>query len=352
MLFLSVEQASCLLELSGGGQDARSTDLVISNYLFTDVFIRNITYNNFHQKSHYHLQKTRAMSVIENSWTHEYINTNGIKLHYVTQGKGPLMLLLHGFPEFWYSWRHIIPAFAQAFQVVALDLRGYNDSDKPSESSAYVMDELVKDVAGVISGLGHESCILVGHDWGGAIAWNFAYAHPHQVEKLIVLNIPHPAKIMPGLFTPQQLLRSYYIFLFQLPLLPELLLQAFDYQAIARVIAGTALNKNAFTPEDIEAYKDAAAKRGALTAMLNYYRNIFSPHLVSHNWTVLQVPTLLIWGEEDVALGKELTEGTAAYVEDLHIKYIPNSGHWVQQEQPGLVIQYIWEFLQLENTVE
>ncbi|WP_392531133.1 alpha/beta fold hydrolase [Nostoc sp. C117] len=285
------------------------------------------------------------MSTIEPSFKHEYITTNGVKLHYVTQGEGTLMLMLHGFPEFWYSWRHQIPEFAQHFKVVALDLRGYNDSDKPTEQSAYVIDEFVKDVAGVIKELGYQKCVLVAHDWGGAIAWNFAYAHPEMVERLIILNLPHPAKFAQGLRTPQQLLRSYYIFIFQLPWIPELLLQSLDYQAIAIIFQGTAVNKSAFTQADIDAYKDAAAKRGALTAMLNYYRNIFPQRILNSNWGILEVPTLMIWGENDTALGKELTYETATYVRDFQIKYIPNCGHWVQQEQPKLVNQYMREFL-------
>lgn len=281
----------------------------------------------------------------KNSWQHEYINTNGVKLHYVTQGKGRLMLFLHGFPEFWYSWRHQIPEFAQHFQVVAVDLRGYNDSDKPKDKSAYVMAEFIQDVEGVIKGLGHDSCILVGHDWGGAIAWNFAYAHPEMVDRLIVLNLPHPAKFAQGLSTPQQLLRSWYIFLFQLPWLPEFILKFDDYQAIAKTISGTAVNQLAFTPDDLETYRQASAKSGALTAMLNYYRNVFSSFLFQKNWDILQVPTLMIWGENDTALGKELTYNTATYVKNLEIKYIPGCGHWVQQEQPQLVNQYIREYL-------
>ena len=287
------------------------------------------------------------MSVMQDSWKHEYITTNGVKLHYVTQGAGPLMLMLHGFPEFWYSWRHQIPEFAKYFQVVALDLRGYNDSDKPQKQSAYVMDELIKDVEGVIKGLGYDKCILVGHDWGGAIAWYFAYAHPQMLERLIILNLPHPAKFAQGLFTPQQLLRSWYIFLFQLPWLPELLLQSTDFQLLEKILQGTAVNKNAFTQADLNAYKDAAAKRGAIAAMLNYYRNSLQQFMPNQNWGILHVPTLMIWGENDTALGKELTYDTAAYVKDLQIKYIPRCGHWVQQEQPELVNQYIKEYLVL-----
>ncbi|MCC5617707.1 alpha/beta hydrolase [Nostoc sp. CHAB 5836] len=285
------------------------------------------------------------MSVIERTWKHDYITTNGVKLHYVTQGEGPLMLMLHGFPEFWYSWRHQIPEFAQDFKVVAIDLRGYNDSDKPTEQSAYVMNEFIKDVEGVIKALGYQKCVLVGHDWGGAIAWNFAYAHREMLEQLIILNLPHPTKFSQGLRTPQQLLRSYYIFIFQLPWIPELLLQSSDYQAIETLFQGTAFNESAFTKADINAYKNAAAKRGALTAMLNYYRNIFQQKMLNPNWGVLKVPTLMIWGENDTALGKELTYDTAAYVRDFQIKYIPNCGHWVQQEQPELVNQYMREFL-------
>ena len=284
------------------------------------------------------------MSVLEGTWQHEYIVSNGVKLHYVTQGEGPLMLMLHGFPEFWYSWRHQIPVFAQNYKVVALDLRGYNESDKPQQQSAYVMSEFIKDVEGVIRGLGYNRCVLVGHDWGGMIAWYFAYAHLDMLERLILLNIPHPAKFAEGILTPMQLLRSSYVFFFQLPKLPELLIQASDYQAIEFALKGMAVNKSIFTPADMEAYKNAASQPGALTAMLNYYRNFFT-NLKQQDWGVLLVPTLMIWGEEDKALGKELTYGTQDYVRDFQLRYIPNCSHWVQQEKPELVNSYLQEFL-------
>jgi len=279
------------------------------------------------------------------SWTHDYILTNGVKLHYVTQGSGPLMLFLHGFPEFWYSWRHQIPVFAQQYRVVAPDLRGYNDSDKPEALSAYTVSELVQDVHGVITGLGYDRAILVGHDWGGAIAWNMAYAYPALIERLIVLNMPHPAQFIAGLGNPQQLLRSSYIFLFQLPLLPELLLQWDDYRAIERAFRGMAVNPSVFTDADIEAYKNAFAKPGVATAALNYYRNLGQPLLGDRQWPVLDIPTLMIWGEQDTALGKELTYGTEQYVRHLQIRYIPDTSHWVQQEKPDLVNQFMQEFL-------
>ncbi|MFP4120425.1 alpha/beta fold hydrolase [Coleofasciculus sp.] len=286
------------------------------------------------------------MSPITDSWQEDYIITNGIKLHYVTQGEGKLMLMLHGFPEFWYSWRHQIPEFASDYKVVALDLRGYNDSEKPKDVSAYQISELVNDIKGVIQGLGDESCILVGHDWGGMIAWYVAYTYPELVDKLIVMNIPHPAKFAEALWSnPQQLLRSWYIFFFQLPLLPELLFQWDDYRLIASSFIDMAIDKGAFSEADLNAYKDAAAKRGAITAMLNYYRNVFPGLLNQRQWDILQIPTLMIWGENDTALGKELTYNTKDYVPDLQIRYIPNCSHWVQQEQCQLVNQYMREFL-------
>jgi len=279
------------------------------------------------------------------TWQHDRIQTNGINLHCVTQGEGDLILFLHGFPEFWYSWRHQIPEFAKDHKAVAIDLRGYNDSDKPATSDAYKMSEFVADVKGVIEGLGYERCTLVGHDWGGAIAWNFAYTYPNMLDKLIILNLPHPAKFSEGLRTPQQLLKSWYIFLFQIPALPEFLIQLGDYKALEATFLGMAVKKTTFSQADIEQYKNAIAKRGALTSTINYYRNAFQSGIIGKSWGILNVPTLMIWGEEDTALGKELTYGTKQYVRDFQIRYIPNCSHWVQQEQPELVNQYIREFI-------
>lgn len=278
-------------------------------------------------------------------WQHGYVQTNGVRLHYVTQGEGPLLLLLHGFPEFWYSWRYQIPALARDHRVVALDLRGYNDSDKPSAVADYRMEVLVADTVGVIRALGYERCTLVGHDWGGAIAWHVAADHPQVIENLIILNLPHPARMVQGLRTPQQLLKSWYIFFFQLPWLPEFVLQLGDFRPIEVALLGSSVDKKAFSRADLDAYRAAAAKGGAVTAMLNYYRGLFGGSLLARPWPLLEMPTLLIWGEDDLFLGKELTYGTEQYVRDLQIRYIPQCSHWVQQERPALVNQYIQEFL-------
>ena len=160
------------------------------------------------------------------AWHHRRVRASGVELHCVEYGAGrarqdaPLMLFLHGFPEFWYSWRHQMRAFGDDFHVVAPDLRGYNTSEKPAARSAYRLERLVDDVRALITNLGYDTCVLVAHDWGGAIAWQFAHAHPEMLDRLVVMNLPHPVRMFEGLATAAQLCRSWYIFFFQLPWLP------------------------------------------------------------------------------------------------------------------------------------
>lgn len=277
---------------------------------------------------------------------HEYVQVNGIRVHYVTAGRGPLVLLLHGFPEFWYAWRHQIPALAEHFTVVAPDQRGYNETDKPAWG--YEIDVLVADVLGLIEALGHERAIVVGHDWGGAVAWATAIARPHRVERLAILNAPHPAVFAEHLRTNRaQQRRSWYMGFFLLPALPELAFKANDYALLERIFreqipAGT------FGDEDLAAYKDALSKPGALTAALNWYRAAGrqgARGLYTGTQMRCDVPTLLIWGEADVALGPELVDGTAQYVPDLTVRRLPGVSHWVQQEAPAQVNRFLLEFL-------
>ncbi len=289
--------------------------------------------------------------IADDQWKHRRVDGDGVELHCVEHGEGPLMLFLHGFPEFWYSWRHQLRAFAGEYHVVALDMRGYNQSDKPRGRDAYALDELVADVREVITHLGYDECVLVGHDWGGAVAWQFAHTHPEMLDKLVVMNLPHPVRFYESLATLSQLRRSWYILFFQLPWLPEKLLSRHDFRAIGEVFASQSQNPEAFSQADLEAFRQAASQPGALTAMLNYYRNLvvqgfgFDPD----QYEMLDVPTLLIWGEDDVALGKELTYGTERFVRDLRIEYIPECSHWVQQDRPELVNQYMRDFLGIEN---
>lgn len=273
-------------------------------------------------------------------------------MHYVTAGDGPLVVLLHGFPEFWYSWRHQIPALAERFRVVAPDMRGYNQSEKPVGVHRYRLPVLMEDVKGLIHHLGEESAVLVAHDWGGGVAWPFAAFYPDMVNRLVILNCPPPTVLVRHLLRNRaQLRRSYYMFLFQIPRLPEAFLRARDYRMLEKVFRGWALDKSAFTDEDIEAFKEAAAKPGALTGGINYYRAAFrhsmrSPRAALSTRAKVRCPTLVIWAEEDRALGKELTYDIHQEVEGpLQIRYIPRCSHWVQQERPAEVNSLILEFL-------
>jgi pimeloyl-ACP methyl ester carboxylesterase len=278
---------------------------------------------------------------------HHYAIVNGIRMHYVEQGTGRLVVLLHGFPEFWYSWRKQIPALAAAgFRVVAPDQRGYNLTEKPRGVSSYDRGKLTADVAALICHLGESEAVIVGHDWGGGVAWAFAMDYPEMTRRLIVLNCPHPAAMVRGLRTARQLLRSWYIFFFQIPYLPEAGFRFRSYRAIDQAFRGGAIRKDTFSDDDIRAYKEAAAQPGALTAAINWYRAAFRGGL---RWTRpmpdITAPTLVIWAEADRALGKELTYGMDRWVQNLTIKYVPKTSHWVQQEQPELVNRYILAFL-------
>jgi len=268
-------------------------------------------------------------------------------MHYVTQGSGPLIVLLHGFPEFWYSWRYQIPFLAEhGYTVVAPDLRGYNDTDKPR--TGYDVATLTRDIAGLVKGLGQEKAIIVGHDWGGVLAWVFAASYPQMTDRLIVMNAPHPAAMMREFRTLKQLRKSWYIFFFQIPWLPEYALLRNNANEIGRMLRGAAIQKSVFPREVTAIFQQAMSKPGATTAALNYYRQLFRrlPASSKDPRARVTAPTLLIWCEQDIALSIELTTGLEQWVGDLEIKRIPDSGHWVQQEQPEKVNQFVLNFLQ------
>jgi pimeloyl-ACP methyl ester carboxylesterase len=278
---------------------------------------------------------------------HHHAAINGIRLHYVEAGVGPLVVLLHGFPEFWYSWRHQLPALAAAgFRVRAPDLRGYNDSDKPAGVANYRLPLLSADVAGLIRDAGVERAVVVGHDWGGAIAWDVALRHPEVVERLIVLNAPHPLAFLRELRSPRQLLRSWYIFFFQLPWVPEWLLRRRDFAFLDQVLCQEPVRRGTFSDEDVRRYKEALARPGALTAAVNYYRALFRHRSWSRrSMPAIQVPTLLLWGEQDRYLDVKLTEGLGPWVENLRVERLPDASHWVQNDNPERVNELLIEFL-------
>lgn len=285
------------------------------------------------------------MSEMTEPWRHQEAIVNGVRLHWVESGSGPLVLLLHGFPEFWYSWRHQIPALAESFHVVAPDMRGYNLSEKPG--SGYDLNTLTDDVLALIRSFGQEPAAVVGHDWGGAIAWAFAIRYPEAISRLAILNAPHPSRFLEELRRPRQFLRSWYMLFFQLPFLPELLLGTNRCWPLITLMRRSAVQKSAFSDEDLERYREAMSRPGALTAAIGYYRAIRRERMRTEELAAdgcVTCPTLVLWGEHDQALGKELTYRLERWVPNVNVRYL-DCGHWTQQERSEDVNRYLLEFL-------
>jgi pimeloyl-ACP methyl ester carboxylesterase len=279
---------------------------------------------------------------------HERIATNGIHLHVVTDGPtdGPLVILLHGFPEFWYSWRRQIPFLAgKGFRVWAPDQRGYNDSDKPKGIAAYNIDTLSDDVIGLIDAAGRDKVLLVGHDWGAAVAWWTAMRHPERFHKLGILNVPHPVVMQKHLRgNLAQLKKSWYILFFQLPFLPELMFTRDNGKSMAAMLQKTS-RPGAFTDEDLGRYREAWAKPGAVTAMINWYRAFLwtKPHRPES--IRIKVPTRLIWGAHDMALGREMAQPSIDLCDKGELIFLEDATHWVHHDEPDRVNALLEEFL-------
>jgi epoxide hydrolase 4 len=272
---------------------------------------------------------------------HGFVHANGLRFHYAEAGSGPLVLLLHGFPEFWYGWRRQIPALAQAgFRVVAPDLRGYNRTDRPRELAQYALPVLVADVIALIAALGESRASMIGHDWGGIIGWYAAMESPSTVERLGILNAPHPAAYERELRRlSSQWLRSVYGLFFQLPLLPEALLRTAGFALLRKVLAAGP----ASTATEIERYVECFSMPGALTGPLNYYRAALrSPRPPS---TPITTPTLVLWGDRDPYLRHTLVTGLDDWVSDLRVQRFADADHWLHHRNADSVNRALIEFL-------
>jgi pimeloyl-ACP methyl ester carboxylesterase len=271
---------------------------------------------------------------------HAFIPTNGITLHTVMAGPedGPLVILLHGFPEFWYGWRRQIPALAAAgFRVWAPDQRGYNLSDRPRSLSAYSIDKLAADAVGLIDASGRERVYLVGHDWGAMVAWWVALTAPHRLHRLAILNVPHPAVARRRLSRdPRQMVRSLYALYFQLPWLPEAMLGAGNWRALCRTLRNSS-RPGAFSDDDLVQYRQAWSRPGAMTAMLNWYRAFLRRPAAEWPDPRVVVPTTIIWGMKDFALRGVMSAESADQCDDADLIQLPDNTHWVQHEAAELV---------------
>lgn len=270
------------------------------------------------------------------------VETNGFRFAVDQAGQGDhLALCLHGFPESRFSWRHQLPLLAEmGYLVWAPDLRGYGETEpKPGAVADYCIDRLMEDVAALIDASGAKRVTLIGHDWGAGLAWTFATNQVRPLERLVIMNVPHPGVMRAHLGRSwAQLKKSWYMFFFQIPGLPERAMTARDARAIRQAFHGMAVDKTHFGPEGLDRYARDAQRPGAMTGMINWYRAAMRvPGKMAGPWPVIETPTLIVWGEEDAALGIELLDGTDAYVRDLTIQRLPGVSHWVQQEAPDKV---------------
>jgi len=289
----------------------------------------------------------------------QFVKVNGVRLHVVSAGKGPLILFLHGFPEFWYEWKNQLTEFGKDHHAVAPDLRGYNSSDKPADLDQYRMSVLVEDIRQLADHYSHhKKFVLVAHDWGGAVAWSFAIAHPDYLEKLVIVNAPHPGVFSKLLASdPAQQKASQYMLMFRSPG-AEKMLSDNNYAGLVNAVLGPGLKNGVFTEDDKQAYIKAWSQPGALTGGLNYYRaNKVGPppadssQTSTGNFAVdptalnVKVPTLVIWGEKDTALLTSNLDGLDQFVPSLTIKRIPEGTHWVIHEKVAEVNGYIRDFI-------
>jgi pimeloyl-ACP methyl ester carboxylesterase len=285
--------------------------------------------------------------MISTNLEHVFLPTNNIRLHVVQSGSryGPLVILLHGFPEFWYGWRRQIQPLVEAgFRVWVPDQRGYNLSDKPKGISSYRFDELARDVIGLVDAAGVDRCYLAGHDWGAAVAWWVAMHYPERLNKLAILNVPHPAVMVRTLSHDiQQLRRSWYMFFFQIPFLPEAILRNNDCELLVRMLKGGS-KPGSFTPDDINLYQQAWWRRNALTSMLNWYRAALQVPPDFNRDTRIKTPTLILWGAQDIALGREMAQPSLDLCAEGKLVYFESSSHWVQHDSAESVNQHMVEF--------
>ncbi|WP_324672052.1 alpha/beta hydrolase [Hymenobacter sp. GOD-10R] len=278
---------------------------------------------------------------------HHYIWTNGVTLHVVQCGpkEGPLVILLHGFPDFWYGWRHQIePLAAAGYRVWVPDQRGYNLSDKPSRIREYTLPTLAHDIVGLIDAAGREQASLIGHDWGGIVTWYLATYHETRILNASVLNVPHPA-VLPSAFLriPDQVVRSWYMFFFQLPWLPE------QFMLNNLGLLTSTSHRGAFRQADLQRYRAAWMRPNAMRGMINWYRAFRYTLGNKDKEPRVTTPVQLIWGKQDVTLNAKLAELSFKLCENGELHYFPDATHWVQLEKPTEVNELLIKFLQAKE---
>jgi pimeloyl-ACP methyl ester carboxylesterase len=278
-----------------------------------------------------------------------YFENSKVRLHAMVAGpeNGPVVVLLHGFPEFWYGWHRQIEPLANAgFRVIVPDQRGYNLSSKPSGVAAYRIPELASDVIAIADQLHQQKIFLAGHDWGAAVAWSTTLLYPNRIAKLVILNVPHPSVMRRYLSTHlSQTLRSWYMFFFQIPWLPEAFFSAFQFRTGTRTLQDSS-RPGTFSPEDLAQYRKAWSQPGALTCMINWYRALFRYRVRFPDRTV-RVPTRILWGERDAFLLKEMARESLRYCTNAELLTFPEATHWLQHEESARVSELLLDFFRI-----
>jgi pimeloyl-ACP methyl ester carboxylesterase len=283
---------------------------------------------------------------VPDSLEHLTFHNGPIQLHAVTAGpsNGPVVILLHGFPEFWYSWhKQIAPLAAAGLRVIVPDQRGYNLSSKPRGAANYTLAHLTSDVLAIADQLSAPKFFLAGHDWGAAVAWSTALLHPQRVAKLAILNVPHPSVMLRYLKSNRrQLRRSWYMFFFQLPWLPEAAFSAFNFRLGTNALVNSS-RPNTFSAEDLAQYRAAWSQPHALTAMVNWYRAA-ARHRTKFPDSTVHVPTRILWGERDAFLLKEMAHDSLRYCDSAELYTFASATHWLQHEEPPRVSELLIDF--------
>jgi pimeloyl-ACP methyl ester carboxylesterase len=291
-----------------------------------------------------------TLSGIRSPLEFRVFHINGVALHVVLAGSASAkpLVFLHGFPEFWFAWRHQIDHFASSgYRVIIPDQRGYNLSEKPAGIASYSIDLLAKDVVGVLDTVTDSKAFIVGHDWGAIVAWYLAARYSERVRRTAMLSVPHPRIVIKNLIrNPTQLRRSWYLLFFQLPWLPERMLRGRDWAPLVQALRDTS-PRGVFSDADLEQYKESWSRKGALTAMLNWYRAaLLSPSklAVDPEASRVKVPALLIWGKNDQFAGEAMARESLQYCDDGHLEMFETATHWVQHEEPAQVNTLLSQF--------
>ncbi|CAI5440201.1 unnamed protein product [Caenorhabditis angaria] len=325
-------------------------------YLYTFLAILGLVWKRITEKEEYFREFIWARpEVLDDGWTHKNVQLKNIKLHYVEEGPadGDVLVMVHGFPEFWYSWRYQLNYFKKNYRCLALDMRGYSESEKPRAESQYNMTHLVEDIREFIEILAAgQKVVLAAHDWGAIVCWRVAIMYPELLKKLIILNVPHPSAFREVLAkSPEQRAKSWYIYFFQSPSIPELYMRLNKMEMLEKMLRSSkhgVQNRANFTDQDMEAWKYTFSQAGSLTGPINYYRQIFKAQWDNVKDKTVKIPVMIIWGDRDAFLEVEGAEITKKYCISCRVQIIEGASHWVQQDQPEKVNKFMEQFMSQE----